>query len=215
MKKTWKTMKKWERRVAIARDVIKLVNRPKIKIKQGTYFLEKNGREPDFGPQVKSNHECQVCAKGGLMLAFMEKTQFACPVVAVNGVDIQQSYHSKKYERELDNAFIVKALSGTFVKEQLDLVERCFEGWQYHRTGPSSDFAAWYDTQAEQDDIVEDYLTQEQKDVNKAVRKFRKVKNIKRRLFGIMGNIIHNRGEFVPEQGPIFTTRMSRKAVTA
>lgn len=215
MKKTWKTMKQGERRVAIARDVLKIIERPNIKTKQGTYFLEKNGPEPDFGPQVKKTHECQVCAKGGLMLAFMEKANFACPIDAVDGVNIEKRLSTGQYERDLDESFIVEALSGTFTEAQLDLVERCFEGWQYHRTGPATDPCAWYDAQAQYNEIVEDYLEQWQRDGNKAVRKFRKVKSIKRRLVGIMGNIIHNRGTFVPEQGPIFTTRMGRKAVTA
>jgi len=213
MKKTWKTMKEWERRVAIARDVIKLVERPKITIKQGTYFLEKNGHEPDFGPQVKKNHECQVCAKGGLMLAFMEKTEFACPITDnVSGVNIDKCERTGRYERDLDEWFIVEALSGTFTEKQLDLVERCFEGWMYSRSSPSHEFCSRLETQAG-DYAIEEYLDIEQIACNNAVRKFRKIKNIKRRLVGIMGNIIHNRGEFVPEQGPVFTTRIGRAKV--
>lgn len=215
MKKPWSQMKKWERRVAIARDVIKIVERPNIKTKQGTYFLEKNGPEPDFGPQVKPGHECQVCAKGGLMLAFMEKTNFACPISAVDGVNIEKRYSTGQYERDLEESFIVESLSGVFTKEQLDAIERCFEGWQHHRASHVSYMRSWYDSQAEYPEIIEDYLTQEQRDENKSVRKFRKVKSIKRRLVGIMGNIIHNRGTFCPEQGPIFTNRMSRKLAKA
>lgn len=216
MKKTWKQMKQWERRVAIARDVLKIIERPNIKTKQGTYFLEKNGPEPDFGPQVKPAHECQVCAKGGLMLAFMEKTNFACPIdTGHDGVNIEKRLSTGQYERDLDESFIVDALSGIFTEAQLDLVERCFEGWQYHRNATVNDMCSWFDAQAQYPEIVEDYLEQWQRDANKAVRKFRKVKSAKRRLVGIMGNIIHNRGTFVPEQGPIFTTRMGRKAVAA
>lgn len=178
MKKTWKQMKKWERRVAIARDVLKIIERPNIKTKQGTYFLEKNGHEPGFGPQVKPANECQVCAKGGLMLAFMEKTNFACPIdTGHDGVNIEKRLSTGQYERNLDDSFIVEALSGTFAEDQLDVIERCFEGWMYSRNVPVGHFGSWLETQSD-DDIVEDYLEPDQVATNKSVRKFRKIKSI-------------------------------------
>lgn len=191
MKKTWKTMKKWERRVAIARDVLKLISKPNINATgNGYYVCEINGPDkPDFGAKIKKTHKCSVCAKGGLMLALMDLTGKAFNREKQNAVRIEKNGDGN-YTREIRHDGIVAALRSIFPVEQLHAVEQCYEQWQQYHPSWS------LDRTPVPIDHVESFYCDRNRDL---------------RMRGIMGNIIHNRGTFVPEQGPIFTTRMGRK----
>ena len=182
-RKTWKQMTKMERRVAIAKDVLKVLNLKNVIAEQGTYFEERNGRKKDFGCSIKPSHTCTVCAKGALLLGFMENRKLN-PTNKADNVIVDKDLDGN-FERCIGNDYISDKLAPTFGEEMLDDIETCFELWdwklRYKLDNP--------------DDVMDMYSAHSPRD----------------RVRGIMGNIIKHDGNFVVAAGPIFYKPKTRR----
>lgn len=80
----------------------------------------------------------------------------------------------------LDESEIISALNDVFTEDELDAIEALFEGWSFYG-----------------------YAFREYHNFGGS-NHFSEVKPARKRLIGIMGNIIANGGDLVYSQGPIF-----------
>ena len=194
--KPWKKMSAAEKRVAIAYDVIAAARKPNIKVTKGKYFVETNGPKNNFGCTIADKNKCEVCAKGGLMLAFMGRTgkKFNKEI----DPESEGFYIHKvngKFQRIMNDAIITDALSDIF-GDALTLIEHCFEGWTDRCSkGGFDEFYNWDHSKWTPMNPAE-------------IIPFKRIRDSRKRLIGIMGNIIANNGDFVASEGPIFTVKV-------
>ena len=113
-----KQLTKPEKRVLIAKDVIKLIKAKKIVITTGEYFLP-HSRYEYVGKQLNKVlpkiKKCEVCALGGLFYSFVSK---------YNNYEIND-YGINKIENYVDG--MRDTLEDIFSKKQLYLIECAFE----------------------------------------------------------------------------------------
>ncbi len=179
-----------EKRVAIAKDVLKHLEAKKIKPTSGTYvnpdLSNKTLKNKFSGRMIKdvqlqevySNvNSCKVCALGAM---------FFCAVKVANNLNIQQhwqtSVSTKILNREVENTIyykdmgysqsesVFKYMKRFFTKHQLDLIETAFERF---------------------------CLKSNNTNVLKAIEMFKPEVSLHNRMKAIMQNIIKNKGTFV------------------
>jgi len=126
--KAWKTMTRAQRRVAVAKDVIKWLDQDKLVASSGTYLFAGYGNDdlsnlssvrlnnPDgsFQDTLKTLPACEVCAKGAI---------FVCAVNRQNKVTNAETGNWGWTGEEMRDK-----LRGLFSARQLDLIEAEFEG---------------------------------------------------------------------------------------
>lgn len=185
----WDRLSAAGKRVAVAKDVLRQLDAGLFEAHNGIYFEEVNGPRPDFGCNIKKNHECRACAKGGLMIGWMRLTKREPEVVKLkdhghwnyedNGKATVRR-RGRSFVREMTDQCVTNSLLECFDHRTLNLIESCFENWE-----SSCRWARLFEFQ-------------ELKDAGQ----YGKVADL--RMRGIMGNIIRNKGEFIPKEGPIF-----------
>lgn len=113
--------KKQKQRIAIAKDAIKQLS--VWNVGGGGYcsFGEKVLPEGKNLKKVLPDLEagCNVCAKGALFLSFVHKYN------KITTDEVRNSWG----ESRIDNYLILEKLTPLFSQEQLDLIERAFEGY--------------------------------------------------------------------------------------
>lgn len=160
-------MSRQEQRIAICEGVIAQCKRLNVKVRAANrYFLV---RERPRGCKISDRQECQVCAKGGMMLALLDKKK------------LKLNFDRSGPFSCLEEEEIVANLNDIFTEDELDVIERLFEGW-----GIGGKHA------------FDEYIYEGSENA------FSQVKPARKRLIGIMGNIIANGGNLVFSQGPIF-----------
>lgn len=166
-----------QKRVLIAKDVIKNLKANKIRAAEGAYarFYEPTFGVHSFKPsclreQIKEKPElvCQCCALGSAFYSYIMKYN---NFVAGYG----QNYF---------NEFSMEVLETIFTKRQLDLIESAFEGQD---RCIRSDDTSYFDPET---GVYNDAT------LNSAIRFGRKHHDVSKRLEAIMGNIIKNKGVF-------------------
>ena len=190
----FRSMTAAERRVAIARDVIKHLRSGRLKSKPGVYIkhtdstkalirdLNNNDELSDVLPA-----QCRVCALGGLMVATVDRFD-ACKVSLVNrqlhgplrydDSSINRYYHPHIFSLESDD--FAGYLKKFFSARQLDIIEMSFEKWD----------------RPEDDNLDAAKISVK---VGKEAQNFgRKYGSPKIRMAAIMKNIIENDGTFRP-----------------
>lgn len=169
--------------VAVARDVLKWIKPSKVKASGNGYVVNRKAQSCDLllGTDSKKvaktlQKECQVCAKGAMFLSLVAmKNEF-------NFGKVIHTLGGNDYDRHisLDQTQLVSRLSNVFDKNQLDLIELCFETNEYEAK-ESLEIP-------EQDRTLEDdariFGGRYKRDIT--------------RLRKIMENIIENKGEFRP-----------------
>ena len=143
-----------EKRVLIAKDVIKLIKADKIIIKRGRYFYTgltptyKGKQLKDILPKIK---KCEVCALGGLFYSYVSK---------YNNYEI--NYDGLRYIDEMDDE-MRDLLKDIFSVKQLRLIECAFEmidvenackseGYSWKTIQRAKDYREYYDLQFKKDD---------------------------------------------------------------
>lgn len=184
-KKAFSKLKRWQKRVAIAKDVIKQLDAKKFLAKQKVYveiFKTKKAYKEGFDlfdnafDQANCAIEegklgCTVCAKGAIFMSHIMKT---------NHCTVDQLNHNSDYDD------IMRRLRTLFERKQLNLIECAFER--------SSRF--YFNTE---EDGAETLRTSETTKIAIKGSKFgRKYNTTDKRMRGIMKNIIKNKGEFKP-----------------
>lgn len=163
-----------EKRIAIAKDVIKQVRY--LKISPSYYInmipichyidrLEEKGKSYDSNAQkhLKELRKCEVCALGSMLLSHIK---------LFNSVEITDIFSDFEC---MDNHL------NYFTEKQLILIELAFMGVMV-RFGPTS---------------------LSEKEFNHCLRWRHLIIDEKQRVIAIMKNIIKNDGEFIPSQLPI------------
>lgn len=186
-----------ERRIAIARDVIKALKSKKIKAQNGSLVtLNKRSYDKakvpitnqlsDFLPQVS----CNVCALGGI---------FVCSVNRFDKLKFDNAftpiYDFSLFSDKMDINYDIsmKYIHRFFSKKQLAMIEMAFE----NGTGI---YRCFYDS------IREDFIALGEakkakvtnQDCKKCLEFYSKYKKASDRMIEIMKNIIKNNGEFKP-----------------
>jgi len=177
-KKKWNTLTKAEKRVAIAKDVLKYVGKGKFEARGGVYyraielsneFDSLSGYDSDKPVELQKILQkatsCTVCAKGALLFA-----------------DILKKNECKMSEFELgdkeEQNFIAERLTKDWTIKQLGLIESAFE--------ENGQYAIEVGYSAKMADRVEQY------------REDKRVDDDESALISIMKNIIKNKGTFKP-----------------
>ena len=118
----FKKLTKPDKRVAIAKDVIKYIDKEKIKPKQSIYFMpiglsrisgDLIGKQ--LNKIIPKTSKCEVCVLGGLLYSCV-RTENDFTVPEVNGGI-----------RNIGRSFIVNKLGKYFSEKQLALIEWAFE----------------------------------------------------------------------------------------
>ena len=124
-----------KRRIAIAEDVIAGLRARRLEATPGTYvsgnvMIQPDGKDQNFGDGIKSCElqevlatqmkSCEVCAKGAMFIAAVEKFD------KVKLVDIHVG--DNPLGRFSDDDSICDHLENYFSRAQLDLIEAAFEG---------------------------------------------------------------------------------------
>lgn len=161
-----------QKRVAIAKDTLKWLNKGKIRAKRGAVMSFDGIKKGQNLKEVlcKLNTPCEVCQRGGLLYSYVRRVNdFKTPAVSDHW-SINKPYLSGVADQR---SSINKKLQEVFPKRQLALIERAFEG-TYNEQYLSSDeidladiFYGIYDSPTE-------------------------------RFRAILNNIIKNKGEFKP-----------------
>lgn len=167
---------KAEKRVAIAKDVIKQLELKKLVATPGTYFsisqrvAEKLKPTAQLQKELKKIPKCEVCALGACFVSAVRK---------FNDLTVQEVELGKYNDElglytssDLGRDGTTDKLNEFFEPEQLNRIEQAFEGWDrsvYHN---------------------DEYGT---------VAFYAKYPNATRRMKAIMQNIIRNKGEFIPK----------------
>lgn len=137
MRKKWEEMSRAERRVAVAKDVIKAIHAGKVRAGHSGYvtpqqcdsdsgykaIAPREGEDDKKWANRLLGESCTVCARGAMML---------CKVAKHDGFDLSslEMFHPwSSVGREHTN----QALSDCFTVGQLRLIEECYEGWDEDR----------------------------------------------------------------------------------
>ncbi len=113
-----------EKAVLIAQDVIKMLRIKRIYAQTGDYFssslnkkgVGKNNAREEFLGLFSNNESCSCCALGAVMLS--------CTLFANN-----ETYSQFYREVGETSGYFENGLHEIFSTEQLQLIERSFEGW--------------------------------------------------------------------------------------
>jgi hypothetical protein len=171
---------KAEQRVQIAKDALKWIKKPNVKVKdKSSYFKINKGQEhleigTDLNQHLKKIH-CTVCAKGALFLSHVDRFDNCKIQPFVKGSSIPDTDFD-------DERSIKHRLSKHFSASQLDMIECAFER------------EIIYDSTRK--------LTNEpgqKENIAKACITFGKHhRKPVDRLEAILKNIVKNKGEFIP-----------------
>jgi hypothetical protein len=180
------SLTKAQKRVVIAKDVIKQINAKQLIAKPG-WYISLDMSDFTSSMSIKDNYskikECRVCALGACLMA---TTKFAN---VLNFSDIGRDIHS------LDNDNVKKVFSEIFSPDQLLLIEQAFEG--VSRT--ASRFANKVLKQSQLSGIMEDRCdTFFKKNGGRMFDQKKTDKSADDRLKAIMRNIVENNGTFQP-----------------
>lgn len=124
MAKSWEKMTRAERRVAVAKDVIKSLQdgifspSPRAFVDSDSPSgLDRKYEEPTqaWAERILSGPDCKVCARGGMMLCKLSKYNHWSPRTHFDG-----------FVTRRDTAL---ALSDCFTKRQLNKIEAAYELW--------------------------------------------------------------------------------------
>lgn len=196
--KTKKTkLTKAQMRVAVARDVLKRIRTSFYRPTKGAYVAVRRATLPvtislkpdaQVKPLVQSlEGKCEICAKGAIFLSTVLKYNDLKLGEVSNWSDLS-SYYSIP---ALPHANIKPTNERLFSESQLELIERCFEGFLCDRVN-----GGWY------------------RELCTAKVSGTASKNIAV-LVAIMQNIIRNKGRFIPQQDIArLTKKPVRKKVT-
>lgn len=158
-RKAWDKMSKKERRVSIARDVLRRLERGELRLGIN-YYCEPDDDE-DFALQkgdiskediTKLQTECRVCARGAFMISRISKCK---------DVKWEQLKNGKSNTIHVDNEANSNILKDSFTQKQLGLIEAAFEfsleyGVDYGNSSEDSREAAkfGYDLDKPQDRLI-------------------------------------------------------------
>lgn len=175
--KKWSEMTKPEKRVALAKDVLKLTKQDNIKFSSKYLKLETVDEliDDDWKKQVSKNKDkiksCTVCAKGALFVA-----------------NVFRNNHCTF--NQLDNfCGDDKRLQNLFGNLQYDMIETAFEGRVYNDESEKLEIIT----------VTYHSIIRKITELGKKCIDFTKgCKSSKERLEKIMKNIIKNNGTFIP-----------------
>lgn len=174
---------KAQKRVAIARDVLKQLDNKRIKATSGIYFkgtarLPEISLETEVQNIIEKTPQCNACALGSM---------FVCAVNAANRLKVKDLYARSLSPMLVSFSYadIDKYLSRFFSNRQLSMIESAFE-CSYMR-----DFEdVFYDN---------DWAADKERELAQRCIAFgRTERSDRKRMVKIMKNIIKNNGEFVP-----------------
>jgi hypothetical protein len=116
-----------QKRVLIAKDVLKLISEDKVDIKKGNFIVvplisEEVGECQANKAVEEGKVKCTVCAKGSLFLGHVYRTNN----IIVDDLDTGNGSNE-----------IANRLKNVFTEKQLDLIETAFEGEYYNWNGKS------------------------------------------------------------------------------
>jgi ribosomal protein S27AE len=180
--KKFSRAKAWEKRVALAKDVITQIKAKLISAKTGNYIsLDYIDYYIDFDSQfnkaVKEKKlTCQTCAKGALL---------ACHVLKNNHMTIRDASRAQDED-------VKPRLKRIFGKGQLDLIEAAFE------KAVICDDLKVLEGESNRTDQFGNYYNIPTELGKKAIAFGKKYRDANKRLIAIMENIITNRGTFIP-----------------
>jgi hypothetical protein len=152
-----------QKRVMIAKDVITRIKVDLIYPRRGSLCLT----EQPLNQNVANETTCNVCAKGGLLVAFVGRVNNFQGLFNSMGNLTENSAHTK--------------LAELFSYEQLALIEFAFECQQFIGRNP----------------ITNEHILFDDKTKRKVRKFYNNYLTSKTRLRGICNNIIKNNGEFV------------------
>ena len=139
MKKKWEEMTRAERRVEVAKDVIRTIKAGKLVAGHEGYVdsrsIAPKEKEDDraWARRLMSENKCTVCARGAMML---------CKVAKHDGFDVKRIRPNYFGELEIGQDDTSQALSDCFSDHQLSLIECAYEWWG------EWEFDAWCDLPA-------------------------------------------------------------------
>jgi len=175
-------LSKSEKRVAIAKDIIKQISKGKIKPKEGLYIHIKNKKKINNEDipldSVFSNNTCQACALGSCFISLVNLGDN----LRLSDIEGSESafYRSWSIEALQDDYNWRKYLRRAFTPRQLSLIESAFE--KRGITDEKDTLTFW-----------------NVNDVTSKAKEFgRTYKKDNERLIGICKNIIANKGTFKP-----------------
>ena len=168
MSSDFERLSKKQRRIAVAKDVLRWLKLGRMTAKRRTYL-----RANTLTPEGKINgYNCQACALGGLFACAVEQKKGFSLLGLSNGYGNDYGTQDQMH----------KALSGFFTRDELMNIENAFEG----RTSDG-----WLvNGQGDYDD--EDNFSKAAATFNAGVP------SAKKRMQRIMRNIVRNNGRFVP-----------------
>lgn len=181
----------WQKRVVIAKDVIELIAVKVARVRRGTYLSliiddAVDGRQL-IGEQLnghlnKEEVRCEVCAKGALLLSHINRN---------NNYRISPNFFGDIRSDELNSQnAVMSRLSGIFYERQLNAIETAFEKGVVIL---DSDLVCGK---------TADGFFKETDFAKDCIAFGKKYKDDKRRLIGIMNNVIKNKGQFIPPPRP-------------
>ena len=143
--------KKIEERIAICKDVLKLLAADKIFARSGAFFWPRGEEvfegEGDSSAQdyLKQIPRCEVCAKGALTVAWILKN---------NNCKMQSFQRQSEACSEMQPDLVE-----TFGEKLLDCLETAFEGNRYESWNKSPiEFAGMLDRKADENDKIKDLM---------------------------------------------------------
>ncbi len=186
-KKFW-ALTKPQQRVAVAKDVIKMLNTKFLHAKKGTYFqfdssvkIVPEKLDDLFSTIKRKQDSCTVCGIGGCFAGMVDLGNKITTKSVIGEVD------RVEYFDEIGDEDMRKYLRKVFTPRQLTMIECAFEMYAGHHDG--KDYAKSWGTKAWDKNV---------KDSHAADDFGRNYANSNDRLIAIMENIIKNKGEFKP-----------------
>lgn len=111
-----------DKKVKIAWDVLQQLDSAKLIPVKGIYFSSKSNNthidSENYREELKTVEFCHVCALGGLFASYALNSE-----KPIKGID------SRSHYLDVGSLDITVNLSGIFSKDELDLIEWCFESW--------------------------------------------------------------------------------------
>lgn len=176
-----------EKRIAIAKDVIKRIKLGKLRVAHQGYF-DRNKEFPIYGSlqkQIeKAEANCRVCAMGGMLLSYARLyNEVRCESLVPAGLNLFEH--------------IASQLKGVFTNRTLAIIEGVFEGEVYNEEAISPEWKSSVEKKAiilRINKKIEDY----RETVNAKYNKTKKGKMTRSAfvLLKICENIIRNDGKF-------------------
>ncbi len=195
-KKQWSELTKAEKRVSIAKDVIKQLKAGKIIAKRGTYFFMDDIRVRDefYTTSVKNpdrdSSEWEI-RKNVELQPFLQKAK-KCDACALGSMFICEVTERDKFKSKylcINDKQILKRLD-IFSKLQLRLIEAAFE--RQVIVDVEKKLVIKKGASMNSPDTITTLLAK------KAIKFGYKYKSNSKRLIAIMMNLIKNKGQFIP-----------------